>query len=175
MHEGALMGVDIDGVQATLSNLGELPREIRQQVATKLNETAELTRTEAIQNITDEGAIGTSGMLRASVQVRSRADATDLRAVVEAGGSAQGGTVDYATFVEFGTKPHFPPVEAVTGEVEALDRWVDVKLNAEDTESAAFQVARKIAQVGTDAQPFMRPAAQEARDIFQKRMSSIDL
>jgi len=169
------MGVDIDGVSTTLNSLSDLPREIREQVVTKLNETAELTRTQAIQNITDEGAIGTSGMLRASVQVRTRADATDLRAVVKAGGSAEGGTVDYATFVEFGTKPHFPPVEAVTGEVEALDRWVDLKLNADDTESAAFQVAKKIAKVGTDPQPFMRPAAQEARDIFTKRMSSIDL
>jgi len=109
------------------------------------------------------------------VQVRSRADASDLSAVVKAGGSAEGGTVDYATYVEFGTKPHFPPVEAVTGEVEALDRWVDVKLNPEDTEAVAFQVARRIAQVGTDAQPFMRPAAKEGRDILQKRLSSLDL
>jgi len=169
------MGVDINGVQATLSNLKGLPREIRQEVAEKLNDTAEDTRTAAQENIRDQGAIGVSGLLRSSVNVRKRADATDLRAVVKAGGNAEGGTVDYATFVEFGTKPHFPPVEAVTGDVEALDRWVELELNPEDRKTSAFFVARKIAQVGTDPQPFMRPAAQEARNIFTKRMSSIDL
>lgn len=169
------MGVELDGAQVTLEALNDLPREIRKELATELNNTAELTRSEAVQNITDEGAIGVSGLLRASVQVRDRADASDLTATVKAGGSAEGGSVDYAVFVEFGTKPHFPPVEAVTGEVEPLDRWVELKLSPDDRESAAFQVARKIAQTGTDEQPFMRPAAKEAQDIFERRMDSINL
>ncbi len=65
--------------------------------------------------------------------------------------------MDYASFVEFGTKPHFPPVEA-------LEDWCakvlgDAKL--------AFVVARAISRRGTYAHPFMGPALLENMPVFR--------
>lgn len=64
---------------------------------------------------------------------------------------------DYASFVEFGTHPHFPPIEA-------LEDWCakflgDAKL--------AFVVARAISRRGTYAQPFMGPAVLENMPVFK--------
>ena len=57
-----------------------------------------------------------------------------------------GTSLNYAQAVEFGTKPHFPPVEA-------LEAWVEKRLGAKGKEirSIAFLVARKIAAHGTPA------------------------
>jgi hypothetical protein len=65
--------------------------------------------------------------------------------------------IDYASFVEFGTKPHFPPIEA-------LEDWCakvlgDAKL--------AFVVARAISRRGTYAHPFMGPALIENMPVFR--------
>lgn len=62
-----------------------------------------------------------------------------------------GSPEDYAAPVEFGSEPHFPPVDELRG-------WARRVLG---DESAAFPVARSIAQSGTDAQPFIRPALEE--------------
>jgi hypothetical protein len=57
----------------------------------------------------------------------------------------------YALWVELGTKPHFPPVDALRG-------WTRRHLGDEDL---AFVVARAIARKGTDAQPYLRPSADK--------------
>lgn len=59
-----------------------------------------------------------------------------------------GTNVDYAPYVEFGTRPHWPPVGAVAP-------W------ARRHGMEPFMVARAISRSGTKAQPFMRPAATE--------------
>lgn len=68
-----------------------------------------------------------------------------------------GPTVAYWPFVERGTKPHWPPVAAVTP-------W------ARRHGIPPFLVARSIAKKGTKAQPFVRPAwehnQQQIRDMF---------
>jgi hypothetical protein len=78
------------------------------------------------------------GELRASI-THQKADSDD--AIV-----GQIGTpLAYAAAVEFGTKPHFPPLEAI-------QRWVHLKgLAASESEekSIAFAIARKIAARGT--------------------------
>lgn len=56
-----------------------------------------------------------------------------------------GSPLNYAQPVELGTRPHFPPVEA-------LIDWVKVKFGISDerlARSAAYLVARKISRVGT--------------------------
>lgn len=59
----------------------------------------------------------------------------------------------YASAVEFGTRPHFPPVDA-------LRDWARRRLG---DENLAFVVARAISERGTKAQPFMRPAFNRNR------------
>ena len=58
-----------------------------------------------------------------------------------------GSDANYAPYVEFGTRPHFPPVAA-------LERWAKQKgLNP-------WVVAKSIAQKGTEAHPHFWPAAE---------------
>lgn len=55
-----------------------------------------------------------------------------------------------AAFVEFGTKPHMPPVDALVPWVRSV-----LGINGPEARSVAFLVARKIAAKGTRAQkPF---------------------
>jgi HK97 gp10 family phage protein len=57
-------------------------------------------------------------------------------------------TSRHAPYVEFGTRPHFPPLEPIR-------QWcISRGLPA----SAAFPVARKIAERGTPERPFLYPA-----------------
>lgn len=67
--------------------------------------------------------------------------------------------LDYATPVDLGTKPHFPPSDA-------LISWVERKLGVSDKEarSVAFLVARKISRVGTEGAEFSRDAVAAAKD-----------
>ena len=63
-----------------------------------------------------------------------------------------GSNVDQAAPQEFGTDPgHFPPISALRG-------WARRVLG---DESAAYPVARSIAETGLDAQPFLGPAFRE--------------
>lgn len=63
---------------------------------------------------------------------------------------------EYGIFVEYGTKPH------QVGPMNLKD-WAKRKLK---NEKAAFAIAKKIAQKGTDAHPFMYPAYLEVREFW---------
>lgn len=66
---------------------------------------------------------------------------------------------DHAPFVETGTAPHWPPIEP-------LKEWAALVLG---DESAAWAVQQKIADEGTDAQPFMRPGFERAVAELRRR------
>ena len=88
-----------------------------------------------------------------------------------------GSPLNYVIPVEIGTRPHFPPVSALTD-------WVRIKLGVpeEEVEEVAFLVARKIAAKGTEgarmfARMFTANEAQfaaiyrAARDRIVQRMA----
>lgn len=54
----------------------------------------------------------------------------------------------YGAYVEYGTKPHFPPVAPI-------ERWAKTKLGVS---GLGFLIARKIGRFGTKAQPYVEPA-----------------
>lgn len=87
-----------------------------------------------------DGMPRVTGMTAASVA--SDAFATPMGVIGTVGSSQPS-----ATFLELGTKPHMPPVEA-------LIPWVKAVLGVEPkrARSVAFLVARKIARKGTKAQ-----------------------
>lgn len=69
-----------------------------------------------------------------------------------------GYTAKYASDIEYGTPAHKPPIKA-------LQKWVQRKLNIRNKKaslSVAFAVRNKIAKLGTDPNPFMRTALQDA-------------
>jgi hypothetical protein len=77
-----------------------------------------------------------------------------------------GSPLNYAVPVDLGTRPHFPPVEA-------LIDWVKDKFgisNEKEARGVAFLVARKISRVGTKGQNFseetLRHMEPEIRAVF---------
>jgi len=67
--------------------------------------------------------------------------------------------VYYGVDVEFGTSPHYVSAEHLKG-------WAKRVLG---DEKASYPVAKKIAKLGTEAQPFIRPALFQVREIWLKR------
>ena len=69
-----------------------------------------------------------------------------------------GPTVGYGEPVAKGSRPHFPPPRA-------LERWVRLKLGVpqDEVKGVAFLVARKISQVGTEANPFHERGLKNSR------------
>jgi hypothetical protein len=72
---------------------------------------------------------------------------------------------EYAPYVEGGTEPHYPPIEP-------LKEWAAIVLG---DESAAYGVQEKIAQEGTDPQPFLRPGFQRMATELKRRGVSTDI
>lgn len=97
----------------------------------------------AIEAEAKERAPVDTGRLRGSIQSRLQ----PTRAFVRA-------NVQYASHVEFGTRPHWPPLEA-------LQPWAR-RHGFPAGRTGAFLVARAIARRGTRARPFMRPGANAA-------------
>lgn len=61
---------------------------------------------------------------------------------------ALGSVSPYAPFVEYGTRPHFPPPDAIRA-------WCRMR---GIPDSAVYPICLKIAKYGTPAQPFLWPA-----------------
>lgn len=63
---------------------------------------------------------------------------------------------DYWKYIEYGTRPHFPPIQAIR-------KWIDVKPilprpmkgKLPTRDQLAFLIARKISKVGTRPKPFL--------------------
>lgn len=83
-----------------------------------------------------------TAVLQGSIQIR-RARLEKRGILVALWGSF---AVLYAIYVEKGTRPHFPPVEAI-------------KRGFKVTEEHAWAIARSIARKGTKAYPYLMPAA----------------
>ena len=64
----------------------------------------------------------------------------------------------HAAAIEFGTDPHFPPVEPLIG-------WAHRKLglSIKEAKKAGNAIAWKIFHEGTDPQPFFRPAIDQTK------------
>lgn len=75
----------------------------------------------------------------------------------------------HAAYLEFGTRPHMPPVAP-------LIAWAKRVLRVSDAEakSIGWAIAKKIAEKGTEPQPYLRPgvdyAVPKAEEIFRNRL-----
>jgi hypothetical protein len=101
-----------------------------------------------VQRMARKEAPADRGILRNSIKISFR----PLSATV----APSGASAKYAVPVHEGSKPHFPPIKALTGKEEALDLW------ARRHGIPAWAVARSIARKGTKANPFMQRAAEAA-------------
>lgn len=90
-----------------------------------------------------------TGRLRASIA--SRIKETEARV---------GSPVQYAVFVELGTRPHFPPPRA-------LQPWAQ-RHGLPPGLQGAYMLAHAIAKRGTKAHPFLQPALQESIPVIER-------
>ncbi len=130
------------------------------------------------------------GQLRAGISSEVMVTDDAIEGVVSTSlGKATGGKlVGYAPAVEYGSKPHWAPLEP-------LVEWVRVKRisgvyslktgnrlgkkadKINEDISAAMGIQRRIAVSGTKAQPFFNPALDESReaiqDLWRKALDSL--
>ncbi|MDH7513549.1 MAG: HK97 gp10 family phage protein [Clostridiales bacterium] len=72
-----------------------------------------------------------------------------------------GSIAPYAPYVEFGTKPHFPPPDA-------LEDWA--RRHGFDS---AWPICKVIAKRGLKERPYLSPAYEEEKDGFVQRIKKI--
>lgn len=77
-------------------------------------------------------------------------------------GGVAGTNSEYGPPVEFGSRPHMPPVQP-------LIDWAR-RHGFEDPESAGWAIALHIARFGTKEQPFLMPAFHEERPKYLRRL-----
>ena len=77
-----------------------------------------------------------------------------------------GASAKHAQFVEYGTRPHWPPIRAI-------EKWLMIKGLASGPElrSRAFLTARAIARRGTRPKTFLAPTVQKYRKLVMGRIN----
>ena len=133
MNEG--FTVEIRGFHELEDNIEMLGREMRDWINAANRETGEEMAALAKRNVLAEDAYA-FGELWQSIGY-----AINERELAVAVGS----TAKHAPFVEFGTRPHKPPIAP-------LKAWCVIR---ELPESAAWGIQRKIARFGTPERPFL--------------------
>lgn len=115
-----------------------------------------------IQDITNDFVVELKNKLTANDSNASGTLAKSIRGIVKQNGKYIVISIqleDYWKYIENGTKPHFPPVDAIK-------KWISVKPilprplksgKLPTSNQLAFLIARKISRVGTKAKPFLKP------------------
>lgn len=151
--------VDRGDLQRVVQRLSRKNRNIKAGVRREVSHSALAIQRMARQNLRDQGAIST-GRLRSAIDIRYTTDKM---------GAVIGANVNYAAGVEFGQKPgHWP-------NVGDLMRWVRRKITADrgEVRSATYLIGRKIFKKGTDAKPFLFPAAKMQWPHFRSNIMKV--
>lgn len=141
--------VEIRGAKQVIKNLQKIDKQIFERIVTACQKVQ--------ARVVNDARAAAPVFLTTLRQSILPGDISVSRTNVEAKVVAN---VDYASFVEFGTRPHFPPVEA-------LRDWAAKKLG---DENAAFLVARSISQKGTPARPYLGPALLKNQSVFKNEI-----
>lgn len=115
-----------------------------------------------IQDITNNFVVELKNKLKANDSYASGDLVNSIRGIVKQNGKYIVISIqleDYWKFIENGTKPHFPPVDAIKN-------WISVKPvlprplksgKLPTDNQLAYLIGRKISKVGTKAKPFLKP------------------
>jgi hypothetical protein len=145
--------IKVEGMDVIIQNMGR-PETVARPIITAMRQSAAAIQRE----ISDEAPRGADSRLANSIDFELEKRHPFPRWV------KIGPTVAYGVAVARGTRPHFPPPGA-------LERWVRLKLGIGDPQEAsgvAFLIARKISQVGTEANAFHIRGRNNARAEVQR-------
>ncbi|MCX7973743.1 MAG: HK97 gp10 family phage protein [Candidatus Aminicenantes bacterium] len=126
-----------------------------------------LSRTERIKREVLFTALDIQSKAKKKLREQKAIDEGNLKnsIVVDAiqGGMAAeiGSIAPYAPYVEFGTKPHFPPPDA-------LEDWA--RHHGFDS---AWPICKVIAKRGLKERPYLSPSYEEEKDSFVQRIKKI--
>lgn len=158
------MRVFIDLLPMALG-IEDLTDEMRARLPAELEvaalEGALLTQGELQQSLPrGAGGIGGGGGLAGSISFD--VSRTGAGAVAEIGTP-----LEYAEYVEYGTKPHTPPVQPIQD-------WVEVKLglSGDAARGAAFAIAKAIGRRGTAAQPVWEPTFTRLQPMLRSKVAA---
>lgn len=140
--------IELEGVDRLQKELKELVRKHEKAVAGEVAVAALNIQKEAKVRLKDYGAVDT-GHLRRSILV----DYFQGGTVAEIGPTAP-----YGLYVEFGTRPHFPPPDA-------LESWA--RHHGFDS---AWPICRAIAERGLPEKPYLLPAFEAEKKKFRERL-----
>lgn len=143
-------------------------KEFKQQLLSQLND-------ELVQSLKDKlgGTVVWTGVGGEVIQSRDKMGVATGSLKKTISGEVIGDEVhifmqDYWKYIEYGTAPHMPPVDA-------MEEWVKVKfgLAGKDAQNAAWAVAMHIKKFGTMPYPFVRSTKINdvpniMKDIFKK-------
>lgn len=148
------VNVDVIGEKEILRALKNLSTEKERKIKGEVYATGHDVRTEAQSRLEGKGGLRAwdLGNLANSIIV----DLKEAGMIAETGPEAP-----YGPYVEFGTKKHFPPPDALEG-------WA--KRHGFDS---AWPICKVIAKRGLKARPFMFPAWLAVKDLFWKRIRRI--
>ena len=153
--------IDIGGLRGLEAALARAPAIVREELEAAVTEADVLLAREVREHMPTA-----QGTLRASVFHEETVSGLVVTGFV-------GSPLAYAAPVELGTRPHFPPVDA-------LIDWVRIRFGISGDKEArgvAFLVARKIARKGTKPQrPFglaFQAQEQAVRRIFERAAANI--
>lgn len=142
--------VEIKGLKELLETEDKIVASKRKKVGQLVLRRAMDIRTNAIEKLKSMKA-WSSGLLAGSILV----EVTEDKLTAEIGP-----TQPYGPYVEFGTQPHWPPLDA-------LEDW------ARKHGIPAFLVARAIARRGTFARPYLAPAFDAVIGYFDADLAAI--
>lgn len=152
--------VDRGDMQKVVQRLTRYDKNAKRGVQREVSHSALAIQRMARQTLTQQKAVAT-GLLRARIFIRFTTDR--LGAAIETG-------VKYAAKVERGQKPRTWP------NVGDLMRWVMKKIVRSPrraVRSATYLIGRKIFQKGTEAKPFMLPAANKEWPRFKRNIQKV--
>lgn len=160
---------------------------VRKLLEQKMYFVMEKLRADAV-NIIDENKAVAWGQMRANVLYEVTREAGKIMGVV---GTAK--NVPYSVFRHEGTKPHWPPIEAIQkwvvqkglvmspvnkptslrGLRSSKSKGASAALST--TQSVAFLIARKISKMGTTGLPFLRMALDQNMDWIKNEFDSVKI
>ena len=138
----------ITGGKELQANVAKLKRLAPEFTKNAVNATAIAIQARAKANITDNHTVDT-GSLRSSVKIETYSNGFARRV---------GSDLKYAPAIEFGARPHFPPLDPIRA-------WCK---RHGIPESAAYPIALGISKRGTPAKPFLFPAFESERGNFER-------
>jgi len=154
-----------------IKNLGTLTKFLEKRIDDALNDIADVVGAKADSILRDSdfkiGSFNNGDLARSLVIDK------DTPLVKEVGYEAF-----YATYIEYGTNPHFPPIDVIYDWIRKKQNdidWVQAtgkiyispKTGKEYDKgllNAAYAIVNHIGNEGTDAKPFIRPALEYGRN-----------